>query len=65
VRAVPRRGGTAGRRPGAVGPRDYLIKGLILLAALLVLVTAMVVIWKKFGRARSPRSGAPHPERLV
>ncbi len=29
---------------------DYLIKGIILLVALLVLVTAMVVIWKKFGR---------------
>ncbi|MGH3783442.1 MAG: hypothetical protein ACRDRO_23185 [Pseudonocardiaceae bacterium] len=44
---------------------DYLIKSLILLAALLILVTAMVVTWKKFGRARSPRSGAPHPERPV
>lgn len=31
---------------------DYLIKGLILLAALLILVTAMAVIWKNFGQGR-------------
>jgi hypothetical protein len=32
--------------------RDYLIKRLILLAALLILMTAMAVIRKNFGRDR-------------